>query len=337
MTANPNRALSIWLYCCCGFIALMVFVGGVTRLTESGLSITEWKPVTGVVPPLSDSKWQEYFEKYKQIPEYQQINRGMSLDEFKFIYWWEFGHRFLGRITGFVLLLPWIYFAWKGYTNRSLNIKLLGIFCLGGMQGVIGWYMVKSGLSERTDVSQYRLAMHLTMAFLLFSFVFWLAMSLSRPSSFEQRITNDERLGWLVIFILFIQIIMGALVAGLNAGMTYNTYPLMDGKWIPDGLFMLSPFYLNFFENITMVQFQHRWSAILLAVLVVAFWNHARRVPNVQSAANHMLYALVFQIVLGIKALVYVVPIPLASAHQMGALLLLFCSLRVVFRIRQSV
>lgn len=337
MTANPNRALSIWLYCCCGFIALMVFVGGVTRLTESGLSITEWKPVTGVVPPLSDSKWQEYFEKYKQIPEYQQINRGMSLDEFKFIYWWEFGHRFLGRITGFVLLLPWIYFAWKGYTNRSLNLKLLGIFCLGGMQGVIGWYMVKSGLSERTDVSQYRLAMHLTTAFLLFSFVFWLAMSLSRPSSFERRITNDERLGWLVIFILFIQIIMGALVAGLNAGMTYNTYPLMDGKWIPDGLFLLSPWYLNFFENITMVQFQHRWSAILLAVLVVAFWNQARRVPDAQSAANHMLYALILQITLGIKALIYVVPISLASAHQMGALLLLFCTLRVVFRIRQSV
>ncbi len=337
MSANPNRALSIWLFCCCGFIALMVFVGGVTRLTESGLSITEWKPVTGVVPPLSDSKWQEYFEKYKQIPEYQQINRGMSLDEFKFIYWWEFGHRFLGRITGFVLLLPWIYFIWKGYTNRTLNLKLLGIFCLGAMQGVIGWYMVKSGLSERTDVSQYRLALHLTMAFLLFSFVLWLAMTVSRPSSFERRTTNDEQLGWLVIIVLFIQIIMGALVAGLNAGMTYNTYPLMDGKWIPDGLFILSPPYLNFFENITMVQFQHRWSAILLAVLVVAFWNQARRVPNVQSAANHMLYALVFQIVLGIKALIYVVPISLASAHQMGALLLLFCSLRVVFRIRQSV
>lgn len=316
---------------------MMVFVGGVTRLTESGLSITEWKPVTGVVPPLNDAKWQEYFDKYKQIPEYQQINRGMSLDEFKFIYWWEFGHRLLGRLTGFVLLLPWIYFAWKGYTNRSLNLRLLGIFCLGGMQGVIGWYMVKSGLSERTDVSQYRLALHLTMAFLLFSFVYWMALSVARPSSFERRITNDERLGWLVIFILFIQIIMGALVAGLNAGMTYNTYPLMDGKWIPDGLFLLSPWYLNFFENITMVQFQHRWSAILLAVLVVAFWNQARRVPNAQSAASHMLYALILQITLGIKALIYVVPISLASAHQMGALLLLFCTLRVVFRIRQSV
>lgn len=306
----------------------MVFVGGVTRLTESGLSITEWKPVTGVVPPMSDIKWQEYFEKYKQIPEYQQINRGMSLDEFKFIYWWEFGHRFLGRITGFVLLLPWIYFAWKGYTNRSLNLKLLGIFCLGAMQGVIGWYMVKSGLSERTDVSQYRLAMHLTMAFLLFSFVLWLAMSLS---SNEPRAMNHEPryLGWLVIFILFIQIIMGALVAGLNAGMSYNTYPLMDGKWIPDGLFMLSPLYLNFFENITMVQFQHRWSAILLAILVVVFWYKTRQIKH----SHHMLYALVFQIVLGIKALVYVVPISLASAHQMGALLLLFCILRVQFRV----
>lgn len=332
MTANPNRALSIWLFCCCGFIALMVFVGGVTRLTESGLSITEWKPVTGVVPPLSDAKWLEYFEKYRQIPEYQQINKGMSLDEFKFIYWWEFGHRFLGRITGFVLLLPWIYFAWKGYTNRSLNLRLLGIFCLGGMQGVIGWYMVKSGLSERTDVSQYRLALHLTMAFLLFSFVLWLGLSLSS----QTKATRQSQLGWLVVFVLFTQVFMGALVAGLNAGMTYNTYPLMDGKWIPSGLFTLSPFYLNFFENIIMVQFQHRWSAILLAVLIIVFWNQARRVPEAQSAANHMLYALVIQIVLGIKALVYVVPISLASAHQMGALLLLFCCLRVVFKIRQS-
>lgn len=314
---------------------MMVFVGGVTRLTESGLSITEWKPVTGVLPPMNDAKWQEYFDKYKQIPEYQQINRGMSLDEFKFIYWWEFGHRLLGRLTGFVLLLPWIYFAWKGYTNRSLNLRLLGIFCLGGMQGVIGWYMVKSGLSERTDVSQYRLALHLTMAFLLFAFVLWQAFLLSC----EPRTANHEShyLGWLVIFVLFTQVFMGALVAGLNAGMTYNTYPLMDGKWIPDGLFLLSPWYLNFFENITMVQFQHRWSAILLAVLVVAFWNQARRVPDAQSAANHMLYTLILQIVLGIKALLYVVPISLASAHQMGALLLLFCTLRVVFRIRQSV
>lgn len=314
---------------------MMVFVGGVTRLTESGLSITEWKPVTGVVPPLNDAKWQEYFDKYKQIPEYQQINRGMSLDEFKFIYWWEFGHRLLGRLTGFVLLLPWIYFAWKGYTNRSLNLRLFGIFCLGGMQGVIGWYMVKSGLSERTDVSQYRLALHLTMAFLLFTFVLWQALLLSHAPRTTHHAPRS--FGWLVIFVLFTQVFMGALVAGLNAGMSYNTYPLMDGKWIPDGLFILSPFYINFFENITMVQFQHRWSAILLAVLIVVFWNQARRVPQAQSAANHMLYALVLQMVLGIKALIYVVPISLASAHQMGALLLLFCTLRVVFRIRQSV
>ena len=350
MSANPNRILSIWLFACCAFIALMVWVGGVTRLTESGLSITEWKPITGVLPPLSQEKWEEYFEKYKQIPEYQEIHHGISLAEFKSLYWWEFFHRLLGRLTGFVLLLPWIYFAAKGYTNRNLNLRLLGIFCLGGLQGVIGWYMVKSGLSIRTDVSQYRLAIHLTMAFLLFALVFWQALTLS-PSPLEGEGRGEGTLfskatppltppsrgggflgyGWVVIGFIFLQVFMGALVAGLDAGLTYNTFPLMDGHLIPHGLTTLSPWYLNFFENITTVQFQHRWMAKLVTVLVVVYWWNIRSNDALKRAANQMLAALLLQIILGISTLVFVVPIPLASAHQMGALLLLLCTLRVVF------
>jgi cytochrome c oxidase assembly protein subunit 15 len=342
MSANPNRVLSIWLFSCCAFIALMVFVGGVTRLTESGLSITEWKPVSGILPPLSEEKWQESFAKYQQIPEYKQINRGMSLADYKAIYWWEFFHRLLGRITGFVLLLPWIYFAAKGYTNRNLNLRLFGIFCLGGLQGVIGWYMVKSGLSIRTDVSQYRLAIHLTLAFLLFAMVYWQALTLyyrhpgkgRDPSSLalpavDPGLRRDGMFGWIVIAAIFLQVFMGALVAGLDAGLTYNTFPLMDGHLIPSGLFHLSPWYLNFFENVTMVQFQHRWMAKLVAVLVIIFWYRTRQ--QNPKAANLMLAALALQIILGISALIFVVPIPLASAHQMGALLLLLCSLRALF------
>ena len=348
MSANHNRVLSFWLFGCCAFIALMVWVGGVTRLTESGVSITEWKPVTGVLPPMNEAVWQDYFEKYKQIPQYTELNHGMSLQEFKNIYWWEFFHRLLGRLTGFVMLLPWIYFAAKGYSNRQLNLRLFGIFCLGGLQGVIGWYMVKSGLSIRTNVSQYRLAFHLTTAFLLFSLVFWHALSLfyssscgsrsestgSRDPAHALRTSQNDRLlwyGWAVVGMIFLQVFMGALVAGLHAGLTYNTFPLMDGHLIPSGLRTLSPWYLNFFENVTMVQFQHRWMAKLVAVLVIIFWYRARRTPHAAQAANLMLAVLFLQIILGISTLLFVVPIPLASAHQMGALLLLMCSLRVVF------
>ena len=253
MSANHNRKLAVWLFGCCMFIALMVFVGGVTRLTESGLSITEWKPVTGAIPPLSEGAWQESFEKYKQIPEYKEINLGMSLVDYNAIYWWEFFHRLLGRLTGFVVLLPWIYFAAKGYTNHQLNLRIFGIFCLGGLQGVIGWYMVQSGLSERTDVSQYRLAIHLTMAFLLFALVFWQALLLYHKPQTANR--KPPHFGWFVIAAIFLQVFTGALVAGMNAGFTYNTFPLMDGRLIPNGMMLAQPWYLNFFENITMVQF----------------------------------------------------------------------------------
>lgn len=337
-----SRAVALWLFGCCIFVALMVFVGGVTRLTESGLSITEWKPVTGAVPPLSEAAWQDAFAKYKQIPEYKQINFGMTLDEFKNIYWWEFFHRLLGRLTGFIFFLPWLYFIVKGYTDKKLNLRLLGIFALGGMQGLMGWYMVKSGLSERTDVSQYRLAAHLLLAFALFTLLYLQGLSLWRgkPKKKRKHKLPDTLfyMGCVLIALLFVQVGMGALVAGLDAGLTYNTFPKMDGRWIPDGLMTMKPWYVNFFENIVMVQFQHRWMAKLLGVLFIGYWFWLKRQPlskELRIAADGMMMALLLQILLGVETLLRVVPVALASAHQMTALLLLTFTLSVVFLLRR--
>lgn len=333
------RALSYWLLGCCLFVALMVFVGGATRLTESGLSITEWKPVTGAIPPMNEASWLDAFEKYKQIPEYQKINYGMTLEQFKGIYWWEFLHRLLGRLTGFVFFLPWMYFAAKGYTNRTLNLRLLSIFALGGAQGLMGWYMVKSGLSERTDVSQYRLAAHLLLALALYSLLYLQALVLlpqKRPAN-QPLPAQPYHVALILLPLLFIQIGMGALVAGMDAGLTYNTFPLMDGKWIPEGLWTLTPAWKNFFENVTMVQFQHRWMAKLVGFAYIAYWFYLKRFrlsAAQKTAADGMLLSVLLQIFLGIETLLRVVPIALASAHQMCALLLLTFILSLVYLLR---
>lgn len=345
MTKRESRQMATWLFGCCIFVALMVFVGGVTRLTESGLSITEWKPITGAIPPLTEAAWEDAFEKYKQIPEYKTINFGMSLEAFKNIYWWEFFHRLLGRLTGFVFFLPWLYFIHKGYPNRKLNLRLLGIFALGGLQGLMGWYMVKSGLVERTDVSQYRLATHLLLAFALFALVYWQALTLWRPRPRKKKVPDAPlppvlyKAAVALVALLFIQVGMGALVAGLNAGFTYNTFPLMDGKWVPENLWQLKPFYKNFFENITMVQFQHRWMAKLVGAAYIAYWFWLKRFElsePLRLAVNGMILAVLLQILLGVETLVRVVPITLASTHQMGALLLLAFTLSVAFLLRRA-
>lgn len=333
------KQISIWLLLCCLLVALMVLVGGVTRLTESGLSITEWKPVTGAVPPLNEAEWQDAFEKYKQIPEYKKINFGMSLEQFKGIYWWEFSHRLLGRLVGFVFFLPWVYFAVRGYTNRQLNLRLLGIFALGGLQGLMGWYMVKSGLSVRTDVSQYRLAAHLLLALVLYSLLYLQALALlphKRPAN-QPLPAQPYYVSLILLPLLFIQIGMGALVAGLDAGLTYNTFPLMDGHWVPEGLWTLTPTWRNFFENVTMVQFQHRWMAKFVGLAYIAFWFYMKkfRLSAAQkTASDGMLMAVLLQIFLGIETLIRVVPIHFASAHQMGAVLLLTFTLSVIYLLR---
>jgi len=279
-TLWKNRALvRWWLYGVCFLILVMVVVGGATRLTESGLSITEWKPIHGVIPPLTEAQWQEELEKYRQIPEYQLINKGMSMSEFQFIFWWEWGHRLLGRVIGLAFFVPLVVFWAQGRLENWLKPWLvLGLF-LGGLQGAVGWWMVASGLVERTDVSQYRLATHLTLAFIIFGYLFWLAR---RLAPHEGAAGDGQKslipIGWAVLGLVFLQLFLGGLVAGLNAGFTFNTWPLMDGKIIPSGLLAMSPGWLNFFENAMTVQFQHRMTAYLLgAAAIYLVWVTYRR------------------------------------------------------------
>lgn len=321
------RAVRIWLYCIAGLIALMVVVGGATRLTDSGLSITEWQLISGMIPPFGEVAWLTAFEKYKQIPEYQLVNRGMSLGEFKVIYWWEWGHRFLGRSLGFAFVLPFLFFWLRGYLTRSLVPKLLVMLVLGGLQGALGWYMVQSGLVDRVDVSQYRLAAHLGLAVLLFGYVFWVALDL-RP----WRMDAPDIGGWfgpaigMLVALVYLQIVIGGFVAGLDAGQGYNTWPLMDGAVVPDGLLIMSPAWLNFFENAMTVQFEHRMLAygiaVLLAVYCGALFNRAGA-GSLTTSAGIVLLVVVIQVVLGVMTLLYQVPIDLALCHQVGALVLL--------------
>jgi cytochrome c oxidase assembly protein subunit 15 len=307
-----------------GLVALMVIVGGATRLTDSGLSITEWKPITGAIPPLSAGDWQAEFEKYRQIPEYQQVNRGMSLAEFKTIYWWEWGHRFLGRFVGLVFLIPFLVLVATGHIRKAMMPRLIALFVLGGLQGAIGWWMVKSGLVERTDVSQYRLAVHLTMACIIFAALIWTIFSLSERAG-PREPAGVRRGAGFVLVLIFIQIALGALVAGLDAGLTYNSWPLMDGDFIPSGLLMIEPWWLNLTENITTVQFDHRMVAYLLAVAGLAhawqLWGHGQDGARRRAAA--LAIAIIVQILIGIATLVHVVPLSLGILHQFGALIVL--------------
>lgn len=319
-TSASLRPVRIWLLIVALLVAVMVLVGGATRLTESGLSITEWKPVTGALPPLSTEAWEAEFAKYKQIPQYEQINRGMSLDEFKTIFFWEWGHRLLGRIIGFVFLLPLILFWWRGYLSRSLAPKLAVLFVLGGLQGAVGWWMVASGLVDRVSVAPYRLALHLTFAFFLFAAIIWVVRSLSPPRG--EAVPDSVRRGaWAVLIIGFVQVFLGAIVAGLDAGMSFTTWPLMDGRFIPglDSLTAMEPVWRNLFENPMTSQFVHRMTAYTLLIVAVLHAVQARGTALGKSAI--VLAGLVsLQAVIGILTLVHLVPISLALAHQLGAL-----------------
>ncbi|WP_371346169.1 COX15/CtaA family protein [Ancylobacter sp. IITR112] len=320
------RPVRLWLYVMAALVVLMVVVGGATRLTESGLSITEWKPVTGTLPPLSDAAWQAEFDKYRQIPQYQQINRGMSLTEFKYIFWWEWGHRLLGRIIGFAFLLPFLFFLWRGVIDRPLRWKLAGLFVLGGMQGAVGWWMVASGLVNRVDVSQYRLATHLTLACIILAAIVAVAVSLKPPR--ESRASPDwlRNYARILFAVVLLQIFLGGLVAGLDAGLTYTTWPLMDGHLVPplDNLFVQQPAWRNLFENVLTVQFNHRLVAYLLLALALGHWLSARRVGGaVRQRATLILLLVAAQAMLGILTLIHQVPIDIALAHQFGATLVL--------------
>lgn len=319
-------AVRAWLWTVAILIIVMVVVGGATRLTQSGLSITEWKPIHGVIPPLNDAEWQEEFLKYQQIPEYQQINKGMSLTEFQFIFWWEWSHRLLGRFIGVVFLVPFVAFAAAGWIRRDMLPRIGALFVLGGLQGTVGWWMVASGLVERTDVSQYRLAVHLTLACFILAATVWIAESF-RPK--RSRLTESRSLvvgARVVVVALLAQIFLGGLVAGLDAGYVYNTWPLMDGKLVPDGLLFQSPWWVNFFENHLTVQFVHRIAAYLVLAIVVAHavqaWRDALD-PGVERRALLVAALVVLQACIGIATLLSVVDLHLALTHQFMAAVVL--------------
>ncbi|WP_421724057.1 COX15/CtaA family protein [Bauldia sp.] len=309
-----------WLICVALLIVVMVVVGGATRLTDSGLSITEWQPIHGVIPPLSEAEWQEEFDKYKQIPEYQLINKGMSLEAFKTIFWWEWGHRFLGRFIGLVFIVPLVWFWVTGRLSRQLAPKLLAIFILGGLQGVVGWWMVASGLTERTDVSQYRLAVHLTLACAIFAYVLWVAGGLRRIEPGTQR---GLKVGAaLVLALVFVQIFLGGLVAGLDAGLVSDTWPLMNGHLVPPGLLIMEPVWLNLFENAATVHFNHRVVGYLLLVAALV---HVWQVRGTAHAAlaGWLAVAVLAQAAIGVANVLAAVPISLAIVHQLGAVVVL--------------
>jgi cytochrome c oxidase assembly protein subunit 15 len=316
------RAVRLWLYGVAAMVFALVVVGGATRLTDSGLSITEWRPLMGIIPPLTDADWHDVFDKYRQIPEYKLVNRGMSLDAFKFIFWWEWGHRFLARMVGFAFAIPFVYFLVRRRLPSSLSWKLAGLFALGGLQGAIGWYMVASGLVDRVDVSHYRLALHLSVAFLIFALLLWSAFSLLPARATHSPIAPSagQRLtARLLLALIFVQVAAGALVAGLKAGLTYNTWPLMDGQLVPDGLLVVKPWYLNPFENVAMVQFNHRLLAyVILATVLWHAISIARRGLDKEIRASSTLLAVsvMAQAMLGIWTLLAVVPLQLGLAHQ---------------------
>jgi len=334
-----RRQVAIWLLACCALVFAMVVVGGITRLTHSGLSIVEWQPIVGAIPPLSNAQWREVFDKYQQTPEYHKRNRGMPLDEFKGIFWWEYFHRLLGRTIGLVFLLPLLYFVLSRKVDRSLAAGLSGIFLLGALQGAVGWYMVKSGLMDDPRVSQYRLTAHLGLAFLIFAAMLWTALSVltPKPAGRDPVRRRLYRYGLGLSALIFVMVLSGGFVAGIRAGLAYNTFPLMNGHVVPPEYLLLEPWYRNLFNNMAAVQFNHRLIAWVLALAVPALWLMSRGVQmeaRARFACNALMLTLALQIMLGISTLLLVVPVALAAAHQAGALLLFANALWVSHELR---
>ena len=330
MTDNyDDTAISRWLLLCALMIFAMVILGGVTRLTGSGLSMVKWHPIHGVVPPMSQQEWDEEFANYRQSPEFQKINRHMDVDGFKQIFYFEYAHRVLGRTIGIVFLLPFLYFYFRKKIRPGLTPKLIFMFFLGGLQGLLGWYMVKSGLVDNPHVSQYRLTAHLLAAILIYAFILWTAFTLMNP---QQRVTRKQsaaggfrRAAHYLLLLVLITIISGGFVAGLKAGLIFNTFPKMGDQWIPDGILSLSPLYLNFFENLVTVQFDHRVLALTTGTLLLIYWWKSRSAGFDRATArsfNLIAIMVVVQVTLGISTLLLHVPVPIAASHQAGALLL---------------
>jgi cytochrome c oxidase assembly protein subunit 15 len=332
---RSHHPVAVWLLVCCALVFVMVVVGGVTRLTHSGLSIVEWQPIVGTLPPLSEAQWLQAFEKYRQTPEYLQVNRGMTLEAFKGIFWWEYVHRLLGRLIGLVFLVPLVWFTVRGYVDRRLGLRLALIFALGAAQGALGWYMVQSGLVDDPRVSQFRLTAHLSIAFLIFATMLWTALALLHPSRVSSTgnpaARSARRLAWVATGLAAYMVVSGGFVAGIRAGKAYNTFPLMNGYVVPPEILMLEPWWKNFFYNMATVQFDHRLGAWLLAFLVPWLWVKVRALGDAAGRArtwSHLLLAMIgVQITLGIATLLMKVPVALGAAHQGGAVLVLACAL----------
>lgn len=345
-TVDAKRAkiMASWLFTVAGMVLFMVILGGLTRLTHSGLSITEWQLFTGWIPPLNDEDWGTLFAKYQQSPEFHKMNPNMDVEGFKGIFWLEFVHRVWGRLLGFAFFLPFALFFVRGWVRVSdaLFWKFLGLFVLGGSQGAMGWFMVMSGLVDRPDVSQYRLTAHFFLALLIIVALLWVAMSLLNKSPHDR---NHQDAGGLslaskgLFALVFLTAISGGFVAGLDAGFAYNTFPLMDDGIIPGGLFEHDPWYLAPFEDVTTVQFDHRTLAELTFVLVMVFWFKARGrhlAPRTRHAVGALALMACVQVGLGISTLLLVVPVALASLHQVGAVVVLSTATWVAHELRAN-
>jgi cytochrome c oxidase assembly protein subunit 15 len=324
MTRSDRRQVAAWLFVCAALVFAMVVVGGVTRLTHSGLSMVEWEPIVGALPPLSRADWQALFEKYQQTPEFKQVNHAMDVAGFKTIFWWEYFHRLLGRTIGLVFLLPFLWFLVRKKVEKRVAWQLGGVFLLGALQGALGWYMVKSGLVDDPRVSHFRLTAHLGVALAIFAAEVWIALGLLFP-----RKEPAQKLVAALPLVVFAMALSGGMVAGLRAGYAYNTFPLMNGHLVPPETLMLEPWWRNFLYNMAAVQLVHRAIFWLLLVLVPLTWwrSHGRWRGRGTAAANVLLAAFVVQASLGIGTLLLHVPVALAALHQAGAVVLFSAAL----------
>lgn len=339
---SQRKAVGIWLLICALTVYVMIIVGGFTRLTQSGLSMVEWEPIMGTIPPLSLADWQDVFNKYRQSPEYLKINKGMSLTEFKSIFWWEYGHRVLGRFIGMLFFIPFIYFLVRGYIKGAWKAKLFGLFLLGGLQAVVGWYMVKSGLVNNPHVSQYRLAAHFGIALMIYTVMIWFMLDFLRGQQRRIDSVSLKKGALIVAKLIFLMMITGAFVAGLKAGHIYNTFPKMGNNFVPNEIFAIPDLWRNFFENPVTVQFIHRCFAYVIVVTVaILFWRGlklAAKRPELRLRSNLtvVLVLMLCQVSFGIIALINSVPISWGALHQGTGVLLLTSTLFLAHRLSRQ-
>jgi len=329
-----DRAVGRWLLLVCFMILGQVVLGGITRLTGSGLSIMEWQPIIGGIPPLNEAQWNEVFDLYKQTMQFKHVNSTMDLAGFQGIFWWEYLHRLWARLIGVVFLLPFLWFLMKGWIRKAWRGRLIAMFVLGGLQGLLGWVMVASGFEDRTSVSQYRLVAHLLLALVIYAYIFWSALDLLQPGTLgrlsaaaRQRLSRH---GWILLALIGLEITIGGFVAGLHGGLIYNNFPMMGEHFIADDLFFQSPWWINFFENPGAAQFLHRLTALIVTIVLIAFVVRLCRsglADRLQFRAYYLIFALLAQVSLGIATLMLVVPVPLAVLHQTGAIILLTLAL----------